>query len=93
MQAHREGLWLETQGALEAPARLVQPPLMSSGAHFGVCALVAAPVLQHPGASQDTGPGRVVSRLCPSFPGCEFFKEYKDRDYMAEGLIFNWKQV
>lgn len=27
------------------------------------------------------------------YPGCEFFKEYKDRDYMAEGLIFNWKQV
>ncbi|XP_052576120.1 myotubularin-related protein 14 isoform X5 [Peromyscus californicus insignis] len=26
------------------------------------------------------------------FSGCEFFKEYKDRDYMAEGLIFNWKQ-
>lgn len=25
--------------------------------------------------------------------GCEFFKEYKDRDYTAEGLIFNWKQV
>ncbi|XP_042679224.1 myotubularin-related protein 14 isoform X3 [Centrocercus urophasianus] len=24
--------------------------------------------------------------------GCEFFKEYKDRDYTAEGLIFNWKQ-
>ncbi|XP_059519449.1 myotubularin-related protein 14 isoform X8 [Myotis daubentonii] len=27
------------------------------------------------------------------YPGCEFFKEYKDRDYMAEGLIFNWKQT
>nr|XP_034367481.1 myotubularin-related protein 14 isoform X5 [Arvicanthis niloticus] len=26
------------------------------------------------------------------YPGCEFFKEYKDRDYMAEGLVFNWKQ-
>ncbi|XP_066899625.1 myotubularin-related protein 14 isoform X12 [Kogia breviceps] len=26
------------------------------------------------------------------YPGCEFFKEYKDRDYVAEGLIFNWKQ-
>ncbi|XP_050815770.1 myotubularin-related protein 14 isoform X2 [Gopherus flavomarginatus] len=25
-------------------------------------------------------------------PGCEFFKEYKDRDYRAEGLVFNWKQ-
>ncbi|XP_075773394.1 phosphatidylinositol-3,5-bisphosphate 3-phosphatase MTMR14 isoform X9 [Pelodiscus sinensis] len=26
------------------------------------------------------------------YPGCEFFKEYKDRDYQAEGLVFNWKQ-
>ncbi|XP_036246933.1 myotubularin-related protein 14 isoform X2 [Molothrus ater] len=26
------------------------------------------------------------------YPGCEFFKDYKDRDYTAEGLIFNWKQ-
>ncbi|XP_067396646.1 myotubularin-related protein 14 isoform X2 [Emydura macquarii macquarii] len=26
------------------------------------------------------------------YPGCEFFKEYKDRDYRAEGLVFNWKQ-
>nr|XP_033782427.1 myotubularin-related protein 14 isoform X2 [Geotrypetes seraphini] len=26
------------------------------------------------------------------YPGCEFFKDYKDRDYSAEGLIFNWKQ-
>ncbi|KAM6343994.1 phosphatidylinositol-3,5-bisphosphate 3-phosphatase MTMR14 isoform 2-T2 [Alca torda] len=26
------------------------------------------------------------------YPGCEFFKEYKDRDYTAEGLVFNWKQ-
>lgn len=25
--------------------------------------------------------------------GCEFFKEYKDRDYTAEGLVFNWNQV
>uniref|UniRef100_H3CBV5 Myotubularin related protein 14 n=1 Tax=Tetraodon nigroviridis TaxID=99883 RepID=H3CBV5_TETNG len=24
--------------------------------------------------------------------GCEFFKEYKERDYTAEGLVFNWKQ-
>ncbi|XP_016043272.1 myotubularin-related protein 14 isoform X3 [Erinaceus europaeus] len=30
--------------------------------------------------------------LSVPYPGCEFFKEYKDRDYMAEGLIFNWKQ-
>ncbi|XP_078517981.1 phosphatidylinositol-3,5-bisphosphate 3-phosphatase MTMR14 isoform X1 [Lissotriton helveticus] len=26
------------------------------------------------------------------YPGCEFFKDYKDRDYSGEGLIFNWKQ-
>ncbi|KAG2471305.1 MTMRE protein, partial [Polypterus senegalus] len=26
------------------------------------------------------------------YPGCEFFKDYKDRDYTAEGLIFNWNQ-
>lgn len=25
--------------------------------------------------------------------GCEFFKDYKDRDYTAEGLVFNWNQV
>ena len=27
------------------------------------------------------------------FSGCEFFKDYKDRDYTAEGLVFNWNQV
>uniref|UniRef100_A0A8C5WE92 Myotubularin related protein 14 n=1 Tax=Leptobrachium leishanense TaxID=445787 RepID=A0A8C5WE92_9ANUR len=26
------------------------------------------------------------------YPGCEFFKDYKDRNYSAEGLVFNWKQ-
>nr|XP_023682628.1 myotubularin-related protein 14 isoform X1 [Paramormyrops kingsleyae] len=26
------------------------------------------------------------------YPGCEFFKEYKDRDYTADGLVFNWNQ-
>ncbi|XP_051751995.1 myotubularin-related protein 14 isoform X5 [Ctenopharyngodon idella] len=26
------------------------------------------------------------------FSGCEFFREYKDRDYTAEGLVFNWNQ-
>ncbi|XP_018413483.1 PREDICTED: myotubularin-related protein 14 isoform X2 [Nanorana parkeri] len=26
------------------------------------------------------------------YPGCEFFKDYKERDYAAEGLVFNWKQ-
>uniref|UniRef100_A0A8C5GEN2 Myotubularin related protein 14 n=1 Tax=Gouania willdenowi TaxID=441366 RepID=A0A8C5GEN2_GOUWI len=30
--------------------------------------------------------------LSVPYPGCEFFKEYKDRDYTAEGLIFNWNQ-
>lgn len=28
-----------------------------------------------------------------SVSGCEFFKDYKDRDYTAEGLVFNWNQV
>ncbi|XP_036187979.1 myotubularin-related protein 14 isoform X10 [Myotis myotis] len=39
-----------------------------------------------PGRMQRTSQRRTV------LFGCEFFKEYKDRDYMAEGLIFNWKQ-
>ncbi|XP_054585645.1 myotubularin-related protein 14 isoform X10 [Eptesicus fuscus] len=39
-----------------------------------------------PGRMQRTSQRRTV------LSGCEFFKEYKDRDYMAEGLIFNWKQ-
>ncbi|XP_072276789.1 phosphatidylinositol-3,5-bisphosphate 3-phosphatase MTMR14 isoform X2 [Pyxicephalus adspersus] len=26
------------------------------------------------------------------YPGCEFFRDYKERDYSAEGLVFNWKQ-
>ncbi|XP_077429196.1 phosphatidylinositol-3,5-bisphosphate 3-phosphatase MTMR14 isoform X2 [Vanacampus margaritifer] len=30
--------------------------------------------------------------LSVPYPGCEFFKDYKDRDYTAEGLIFNWNQ-
>ncbi|KAG8436008.1 hypothetical protein GDO86_007197 [Hymenochirus boettgeri] len=30
--------------------------------------------------------------LSVPYPGCEFFKDYKDRGYSAEGLIFNWKQ-
>ncbi|XP_048110235.1 phosphatidylinositol-3,5-bisphosphate 3-phosphatase MTMR14 isoform X2 [Alosa pseudoharengus] len=30
--------------------------------------------------------------LSVPYPGCEFFKEYKDRDYTAEGLVFNWNQ-
>ncbi|XP_036286920.1 myotubularin-related protein 14 isoform X7 [Pipistrellus kuhlii] len=41
-----------------------------------------------------TMPGRTqrTSRRRTVLSGCEFFKEYKDRDYIAEGLIFNWKQ-
>uniref|UniRef100_A0A8C7UIN3 Myotubularin related protein 14 n=1 Tax=Oncorhynchus mykiss TaxID=8022 RepID=A0A8C7UIN3_ONCMY len=31
--------------------------------------------------------------LSVPYPGCEFFKDYKDRDYTAEGLVFNWNQV
>ncbi|NP_001089884.1 myotubularin related protein 14 S homeolog [Xenopus laevis] len=30
--------------------------------------------------------------LSVPYPGCEFFKDYKDRGYSAEGLVFNWKQ-
>uniref|UniRef100_A0A671KHN5 Myotubularin-related protein 14-like n=1 Tax=Sinocyclocheilus anshuiensis TaxID=1608454 RepID=A0A671KHN5_9TELE len=30
--------------------------------------------------------------LSVPYPGCEFFREYKDRDYTAEGLVFNWNQ-
>lgn len=26
------------------------------------------------------------------YPGCEFFKEYRDNDYEASGLIFDWSQ-
>ncbi|XP_014283485.1 myotubularin-related protein 14 [Halyomorpha halys] len=26
------------------------------------------------------------------YPGCEFFKEYRDNDYVADGLIFDWSQ-
>jgi len=33
------------------------------------------------------------STLMCLFSGCEFFREYKDRDYTAEGLVFNWNQV
>ncbi|XP_077567885.1 phosphatidylinositol-3,5-bisphosphate 3-phosphatase MTMR14 isoform X7 [Stigmatopora nigra] len=32
------------------------------------------------------------SLLSVPYPGCEFFKDYKDRDYTAEGLVFNWNQ-
>jgi len=27
------------------------------------------------------------------YPGCEFFRDWKDNGYRAEGLIFDWKQV
>lgn len=26
------------------------------------------------------------------YPGCEFFKEYRDKGYAGEGLVFDWKQ-
>ncbi|KAJ9595168.1 hypothetical protein L9F63_013526 [Diploptera punctata] len=26
------------------------------------------------------------------YPGCEFFKEYRDNNYVAKGLIFDWSQ-
>ena len=27
------------------------------------------------------------------FTGCEFFRDFKDNEYNAEGLHFNWQQV
>lgn len=36
---------------------------------------------------------KYIDVFCPLFLGCEFFKDYKDRDYTAEGLVFNWNQV
>ncbi|KAM8867137.1 phosphatidylinositol-3,5-bisphosphate 3-phosphatase MTMR14 [Synchiropus picturatus] len=30
--------------------------------------------------------------LSVPYPGCEFFRGYKDQDYAAEGLVFNWNQ-
>ncbi|XP_075219399.1 egg-derived tyrosine phosphatase isoform X2 [Lycorma delicatula] len=27
------------------------------------------------------------------YPGCEFFKEYRDNDYVAKGLVFDWNQA
>jgi myotubularin-related protein 14 len=26
------------------------------------------------------------------YPGCEFFKEYRDNNYVAKGLVFDWTQ-
>lgn len=30
--------------------------------------------------------------LSTPYPGCEFFKEFRDKGYTAEGLIFDWNQ-
>lgn len=27
------------------------------------------------------------------YPGCEFFKEFRDNDYHAKGLVFDWSQT
>ena len=27
------------------------------------------------------------------YPGCEFFRDWKDNGYMAEELMFDWSQV
>ncbi|XP_022197018.2 myotubularin-related protein 14 isoform X1 [Nilaparvata lugens] len=27
------------------------------------------------------------------YPGCEFFKNYRDNDYIANGLVFDWEQA
>ncbi|KAK9497489.1 hypothetical protein O3M35_004197 [Rhynocoris fuscipes] len=27
------------------------------------------------------------------YPGCEFFKNYRDNDYVAKGLVFDWTQA
>lgn len=27
------------------------------------------------------------------YPGCEFFREYRDNDYIAKDLVFNWSQA
>lgn len=26
------------------------------------------------------------------YPGCEFFREFRENDYTAQGLIFDWSQ-
>ena len=31
--------------------------------------------------------------LSVPYPGCEFFKEWRDNGYMAEGMMFDWGQV
>lgn len=30
--------------------------------------------------------------VCIPYPGCEFFKDFRDNNYLAEGLKFNWHQ-
>ena len=27
------------------------------------------------------------------YPGCEFFREWRQNGYMAEGMMFDWEQV
>ena len=27
------------------------------------------------------------------YPGCEFFRDWKDNGYRSEGLVFDWNQV
>lgn len=27
------------------------------------------------------------------YPGCEFFKEFRENDYLAKGLVFDWSQT
>jgi hypothetical protein len=30
--------------------------------------------------------------LCLPYPGCEFFKQYRNNQYQAEGLVYDWQQ-
>lgn len=30
--------------------------------------------------------------ICLPYPGCEFFKQYRNNQYQAEGLVFDWQQ-
>lgn len=27
------------------------------------------------------------------YPGCEFFREFRENDYLAKGLVFDWSQT
>ena len=31
--------------------------------------------------------------MAAPYPGCEFFREWRDNGYMAEGMMFDWSQV